>query len=1338
MRARARAFRRIGFFSALGTVLACGVGCSEDFDASRNPPPRGTVGEEVFTIFCDRVGAQALQEDLTGNSFKPMCAKDASGAYADKVDQDALPKLDPESVDRDGNKVPMEAQTKNRAAAVARVEALARRRADLISALDAVIPDIKVPIKDILNPDATKSCNAPEGATSGERDLTKEMADMLGRFTDLYNDGTLPQSTESLARLMNAFKASPESQQSLAKFNAREGYRPIAVSLGVARPAVSYPRIRDLANVTLSILSADSDPYQENPARDAAGARVPVPGKANGQFNKLLEAAHEELRTAQPDDAAYKTALKNPVDLTGREVLSRARTSLEVVHELMFTNDLAFGSAADHYIVERDTRPGLVGFAKVNVVAGKVPPPFVDANGDGIADILPNGAYATSNGVPAPSPFFAIGQTLGTRDGATRATNGQGGDLLYSYINTSHTFTAQLLNDFKPLVNADLTAKHETLMYALAGAPLLLGSRTGDGKAKICYGATGGHLGTCGSAPKAGEVEVAYNGFDPANAPLLDLVYASGQVMGDKTGDDTLALVRKLVSDNQQDLARVVGAALKVKAVSDAHPEAHLKDGSAFWDEFIDVFVDLAKVDGLLEDSMKALGDDKAASLGTVFSSFMAYKDRISYNRNDLNGAAYNVTKSDTSEMSTPVDRTKPDGGFNRSGFQRFIGLLHDTNNVASCNKADAIVHARGIPIVGTQDVPSFLTHPFRNGNFKECEVFKIDNLSAFYLDSIVGKANLYMRDDVLRNGVLGIIGAATTDVMEASSGITGFWGTGKDLRPKPQWLNRLVFFDQANDPHDPTQKFLKDLQGPYMGTTMCPERTIADPKAGDSVASPDGKVHGLRSCQDGDWLQQRRGDTIFTMEDFGFYAQMTPLLTAFTSRNQEKIFIDLMEVLHRHYASPNAPAEECVLSRDAGAKYKQCTQSNVVSYEPIMVELFGGDFLPSLQSLIKKLQNTTITHCDTLAADKTCATSHGVNAITILAEATRAMIDPERAKAAALKDRHGVATTVRNDGTTNPQVTPLYLVLNALKAMDTALDTYTPVDDSDKGRKDLWKTARSQLVDQFLSVDGVKDKAVFHNPVVPKIAPKVIDLLRAQMLARCPGSFTPPYTPCTWAKSDLPGNFETTMRGPLFATAVDMTDTIRRDENARVELEKLLQYLLDAASQNDALATVLTSSSDVIQLLQDDDNILPLLHTLSEAAKATVRDAKGNVVEKSLVDAQLALLARMSGRAYTTPASGGAKFENCSKELDPNQVLTRILQNIVTPMAAGAGPQKQSPVEVIIDVIADVNRAAPERADKLDGADYANIADNVSDFLLNKERGLEQFYEIVRQGTKR
>jgi hypothetical protein len=62
-----------------------------------------------------------------------------------------------------------------------------------------------------------------------------------------------------------------------------------------------------------------------------------------------------------------------------------------------------------------------------------------------------------------------------------------------------------------------------------------------------------------------------------------------------------------------------------------------------------------------------------------------------------------------------------------------------------------------------------------------------------------------------------------------------------------------------------------------------------------------------------------------------------------------------------------------------------------------------------------------------------------------------------------------------------------------------------------------------------------------------------------------------------------------------------------------------------------------------------------------------------------------------------------------------------------------------QSPLEVIIDVIADVNRADPTQPYEgtLAKDDYAVVADNVFDFLMNKERGLEQFYEVIRNGTR-
>ena len=69
--------------------------------------------------------------------------------------------------------------------------------------------------------------------------------------------------------------------------------------------------------------------------------------------------------------------------------------------------------------------------------------------------------------------------------------------------------------------------------------------------------------------------------------------------------------------------------------------------------------------------------------------------------------------------------------------------------------------------------------------------------------------------------------------------------------------------------------------------------------------------------------------------------------------------------------------------------------------------------------------------------------------------------------------------------------------------------------------------------------------------------------------------------------------------------------------------------------------------------------------------------------------------------------------------------------------MVTPDGKTGETPLEVMIDVIADVNRAAPDQTGKLVADDYGSISDNLVDFLMNKERGLEQFYEVVRQGTE-
>jgi hypothetical protein len=971
--------------------------------------------------------------------------------------------------------------------------------------------------------------------------------------------------------------------------------------------------------------------------------------------------------------------------------------------------------------VKRDER----GYALVN---GPVVAPFLDTDKDGLADVDELGRFKTADGKPAPTPFFTVGYAFGNRDPKTGLAINAQGQPLYASIRTNKTFTASLLQDLKPLVDPG----KETLMRAVSGAYVVFGGRAPvtrefapDPSAVDDWKAT--HTEPPPADLAARKVQLEYNGFRADDSPLLDLVYALGQMLGDKSTDEALVLVRELMTKHEADVARVAGDALYAREVAAKYPQAQIPRTSTLWDEMIDVTIAIAKEPGLLEDLLRALGNDDTKLLTQAFSDYLAYKDRISYDRDNLNGPARNMTTGvKDGAFATKVDRNAPDTGPNRSAFQRFLQAIHDTNGVTACNKEGARVHAKGIPIAGS------LTLPLFGGTYKECEVFKIENLAKFYTQSIIGKASLYFRPDILRNGIVGI-GAATVDTIEQSSGITGFYdgGGSRTFRPRPQWLNRLVNYDINETPNATTAIFIRDLQGDKIGTSVCPERVIPDPSPGSPDASSDGLVRGLRNCPNGEWLFQRDQDATMVWEKSGFYRGIAPLVKAFADHNREDLFLATMEVLHKHWQSDKGTAGECKLGPG-----KTCTKAGAVSYEGLLSEVFASDILSALNALTKTLTTVTVPRCAQVDATKKCTrlATPAPDGISVLAEATRALVDPERAKGKGLKDRFGKVTSERNDKSTNAQVTPLYLILQALNAIDDQFEAYAQANPQDSKRQEEWRSARSQLVDQFLDVNGKNTaNSSFKNVAVVKIAPQLIDLLRAQLYAHCPDSMVPPYAKCKWATEDFPKNVEKVVSGPMFASAIDLMDAIRRDEQARIQLELLLGYLVDAASQNEALNSMLASAADLVQALKDDTNLVPLFRVLADATKGSLIDTKGRTVQKSLVDAQLSLLAKISGKAYD--AEG---VEICSRELDPNEVLSVALANLVTPMTDADGKPTRTPLEVIMDVIAAVNRAEakPDNQEKLQASDYASIADHVSSFLLDKERGLEQFYEIVRQGT--
>ncbi|MFI5301247.1 MAG: hypothetical protein ACHREM_24450 [Polyangiales bacterium] len=333
-RTRTRLSRVLGLTTLAGA--ACVASCSPAFDTSRNPPPRGTVGRELFGLLCDRVGAQALREDITGASFHAVCHADASGNYAAHVDQTQLVALDPSAVDTSGNPVPMATQQAHRNYRVARVESLGNRREDLIAALDATLPDAAMSIRDEAT-DAGTSCGPPIDETSTTPGTPKarfltQVAATLSRFIDLYDDGTIPLFTESLGGALGQVATSTDVQAALARLDARQGYRPAQLGLGVVRPILGYPKMVALANSLLRLIATDSAPYDSAGAIDPSkppgpGNRVPIPGPASVDFQTLLAVAHNELRIPSAASPKPGSLTATPdATLEGRVILSRPRT----------------------------------------------------------------------------------------------------------------------------------------------------------------------------------------------------------------------------------------------------------------------------------------------------------------------------------------------------------------------------------------------------------------------------------------------------------------------------------------------------------------------------------------------------------------------------------------------------------------------------------------------------------------------------------------------------------------------------------------------------------------------------------------------------------------------------------------------------------------------------------------------------------------------------------------------------------------------------------------------------------------------------------------------------
>ncbi|MBZ0235254.1 MAG: hypothetical protein K8M05_23195, partial [Deltaproteobacteria bacterium] len=629
---------------------------------------------------------------------------------------------------------------------------------------------------------------------------------------------------------------------------------------------------------------------------------------------------------------------------------------------------------------------------------------YVDATGASIE--LPDGA--------APSPWMY-------RDDLGRALSADAGPLLYQYVDLDKTVLAALARDGIQLFDP----QKGTAFDLARGASALVGPRM---PATRTYG--------------NGET-LEYRGYDTTDSPLLDMTFAYLSILRDPAINDTLALASVLLSTREAEVAQLAEAIISAARKGDSHPEAVIPPDAPLWDDLIPVIRQILSRPQLVRSLLAAMERPETAQLGERFRKFMAYKDRF-----DIN-AQQQVTGS----FATPVDRALTDNGFDRSIFQRILHVIADSNNAVACNKQGARVVD---PFVG-----------ITLGTYNQCQLFRVNNLATFYLQSIAYAKNA--SGQYICETDAGAFDSTTTAATPQ-----GCVSQGRRPRPKANFNYQWGGVVQGSIDLFGGDEFLEDTVG------IEGMRTHPTPAALNRVLFLDPTPSYLTNIIDpmrdreGDLYKAQHAGTLPVWEVESFYDQIRPIVQAFADDGSEQLFIDVMVVLHKHWASRDSITHQSVDPQAAGYVFG----SGAKTYEALIVDMLADG------TLMGALHET--------AAGLNSATANGKDYEDIVRVAASYVVTPR----AGLADRQGNTTTVTSDGRAVAQLSPWHLLADAYNRKRDRL--------AQAGAEGAaWTESVSEVVDVLTRGADVPGQGWrFKNPRTRGVLLAVIGLLQSRIAA--------------------------------------------------------------------------------------------------------------------------------------------------------------------------------------------------------------------------------------------
>jgi hypothetical protein len=258
--------------------------------------------------------------------------------------------------------------------------------------------------------------------------------------------------------------------------------------------------------------------------------------------------------------------------------------------------------------------------------------------------------------------------------------------------------------------------------------------------------------------------------------------------------------------------------------------------------------------------------------------------------------------------------------------------------------------------------------------------------------------------------------------------------------------------------------------------------------------------------------------------------------------------------------------------------------------------------------------------------------------------------------------------------------------------------------------RRTRWLSARGAMVDQLMAARRAPGGDFrFANARTLAALRILVPFLQQRIEAhRSAGDLD------SWS-TELDDRLEASLGSAVGSASFRFLDAIQRDPAAKEALSNLASYLVDEAASGDNFGTSLVAGADLMQVLRDDVDMVPLLRALAPGLASGTDEALAGgpapEVRGAALDQSLDLLREID-------------------RVDEPHTLSLVLQNLVSLPEDGS---EETPLEVMIDVAAEVNRASPGLAGPLSAEDHADVLGVTHDFFTSEERGLERIYDVIQ-----